>query len=129
VVVPRFAETGTWLLNSVYLTDALGNSRTMSAADFSAAGFPTTFVVTGPPGTAPAITSVSAATFSVGAAGSFTVATTGNPVPTVTEAGPLPAGVSFDSATRVLSGTPAAGTAGTWPITFTATNGTSPDAT
>jgi hypothetical protein len=46
----------------------------------------------------------------------------------VTASGALPAGVTFDTVSRVLSGTPAAGTAGAWPLTFTATNGTSPNA-
>ena len=41
----------------------------------------------------------------------------------------LPTGVTFDAATGVLSGTPAAGTANTYPITFTATNGVGSPAT
>jgi uncharacterized repeat protein (TIGR01451 family) len=55
--------------------------------------------------------------------------TTGNPSPTVSESGLLPAGVTFSPATKTLSGTPAAGTVGSYPITFTATNGVPPDAT
>jgi hypothetical protein len=35
----------------------------------------------------------------------------------------LPSGVTFDPATKTLSGTPAAGTGGTYAITFTASNG------
>jgi hypothetical protein len=69
----------------------------------------------------PAITSVAATSFTVGSAGSFTVATTGTPAPTVTESGRLPAGVSFTGG--VLSGTPASGTTGVYPISFTAANG------
>ena len=78
---------------------------------------------------APAITSASSTTFTVGVAGTFTVTTTGNPKPTLSQTGTLPAGVSFNATTGVLSGTPAAGTGGTYPITFTAQNGITPNAT
>ncbi len=76
---------------------------------------------------APEIISADNTTFTVGQAGSFSVNTTGFPVPTVNLAGTLPAGVTFDMATAVLSGTPAAGTAGDYPLTFIAINGVSPD--
>ena len=72
--------------------------------------------------TPPAITSGNTTTFVVGTAGSFTVTTTGFPTPTVAESGTLPNGVTFDTSTNKLSGTPAAGSGGTYPITFTATN-------
>jgi uncharacterized delta-60 repeat protein len=72
---------------------------------------------------APAITSANNTTFTVGSAGSFTVTRTGFPAPTVSESGALPSGVTFNTSTRVLSGTPAAGTGGTYSITFTASNG------
>jgi putative Ig domain-containing protein len=75
----------------------------------------------------PAITSINSATFRVGVAGSFVVTATGTPTPTLSETGTLPSGVSFNAATGVLSGTPAAGTGGTYNIMFTAasTGGTS----
>ena len=44
----------------------------------------------------------------------------------------LPSGVTFSDngdGTATLAGTPAAGTGGSYPITITATNGVSPDAT
>ncbi len=72
---------------------------------------------------APTITSGASATFTVGVAGTFTVAATGTPTPTLGESGALPSGVSFSAPNGVLSGTPAAGSAGSYPITFTATNG------
>jgi len=78
---------------------------------------------------APAITSANAASFTLGAPGSFTVTASGHPAPTLAQAGALPAGVTFDAATGVLSGTPAAGTGGTYPLTFTATNGVGSPAT
>jgi DNA-binding beta-propeller fold protein YncE len=51
----------------------------------------------------------------------------GLPAPTITETGPLPAGVTFNPTTGVLSGAPAAGTAGVYSVTFTASNGVAPD--
>ena len=74
----------------------------------------------------PAIVSANSAAFGVNLPGTFTVIATGNPAPTLTETGALPSGVTFNSQTGVLSGTPATGTGGTttqsYPITFTATN-------
>jgi hypothetical protein len=72
---------------------------------------------------APTITSANNTTFGVGNAGTFTVTRTGFPTPTLSESGALPSGVTFNTTTGVLSGTPAAGTQGTYPITFTASNG------
>ncbi|MVA74523.1 hypothetical protein GC722_00505, partial [Auraticoccus sp. F435] len=74
---------------------------------------------------APVFTSPDAATFTVGQAGELDVTTTGYPAPRLTVTGELPEGVSFTDAgdgTATLSGTPAAGTAGTYPLTVTADN-------
>ena len=82
--------------------------------------------------TAPAITTGTSATFTVGTAGSFPVTTTGNPTAAITESGTLPSGVTFvDNAngTATLAGTAASGTSGSYPITITAANGVSPNAT
>jgi uncharacterized repeat protein (TIGR03803 family) len=76
---------------------------------------------------APAITSANTATFIVGTAGSFSVTTTGFPAPTLSRTGTLPAGITFDATTGVLSGTPTK--AGTYTLTFTATNGVGSKAT
>ena len=82
---------------------------------------------------APAITSAASTPFAVGSAGSFIVATTGSPTPAITRGGAsLPAGVTFvdnGDGTGTLGGTPAARTQGTYNLTFTASNGVSPDAT
>jgi hypothetical protein len=75
----------------------------------------------------PAITSANTTTFTVGAAGTFTVTATGFPAPTFSVTGTLPTGVTF--AGGVLSGTPAAGTGGSYPLAFTASNGVLPNAT
>src|SRR5207244_4916183 len=72
--------------------------------------------------TVPVITSANNATFGEGTPGTFTVTATGFPTPTLGESGALPSVVSFNTATGVLSGTPATGTAGTYNVTFSATN-------
>jgi hypothetical protein len=45
--LPSYAQTGTWLVDRVVLTDCAGNSRTLWTTDLAAAGFPTTMQVTG----------------------------------------------------------------------------------
>ena len=80
----------------------------------------------------PAITSANSTTFTVGSAGTFTVTTSGYPVPSLSESGALPTGVTFvdnGDGTATLSGTPNPGTAGMYPLIFTASNGIGSDAT
>lgn len=72
---------------------------------------------------APQITSANSVSFSVSALGSFQVTKTGFPAPTLSQTGPLPSGVTFNTSTGVLSGTPAAGTTGNYPLTINANNG------
>ncbi|HTZ19732.1 MAG TPA: immunoglobulin domain-containing protein [Opitutaceae bacterium] len=81
---------------------------------------------------APAITSGNATTFSVGAAGTFTVTATGSPAATFTiTAGSLPSGVTLTTNaganTATLAGTPSA--AGSFPVTIQASNGVGTAAT
>jgi subtilase family serine protease len=81
--------------------------------------------------TAPGITSASSTTFTEGTAGSFTVTASGTPTPTLAVSGTLPSGVTFTdngNGTATLAGTPASGTAATYPLTITASNGVAPDA-
>ena len=82
---------------------------------------------------APAITSAAGVTFTAGQAGSFTVTTTGFPSVSISAGGGvLPPGVSFTDngdGTATLSGTPAAGTGGSYKLTLTASNGVPPAAT
>jgi hypothetical protein len=78
----------------------------------------------------PTITSAASTTFIVGTSGTFTVTTTGSPA-TITETGTLPTGVSFTNngnGTATLAGKPAAATGGNYPLTITANNGVSPNA-
>jgi Concanavalin A-like lectin/glucanases superfamily/Putative Ig domain/Bacterial Ig domain/Matrixin len=77
---------------------------------------------------APAITSASSTTFTVGTAGTFTATATGYPPPTFSETGALPGGVTLSSG-GVLSGTPNADTDGSYPFTLKASNGVGTDAT
>jgi uncharacterized delta-60 repeat protein len=82
----------------------------------------------------PVITSPDNATFTVGAAGTFTVTATGSLTGSsmlIAETGALPGGVTFvnnNNGTATLAGTPNPGTAGIYPITITANNGVSPNA-
>ncbi len=62
----------------------------------------------------------------------FTITTTGTPVPTLTESGTLPSGLSFldnGDGTANFTGQAASGTNGTYPITITADNSTDTPAT
>jgi hypothetical protein len=77
---------------------------------------------------APAITSGNSMQFTIGIANSFLVTGTGFPAPTFSTTGPLPTGVTL-SPSGLLSGTAAAGTAGTYNITIIASNGVLPNAT
>jgi hypothetical protein len=82
---------------------------------------------------AAAVTSSTSATFTVGSPGTFSVTTRGFPAPTLSKgAATLPSGVTFvdnGNGTATLSGTPAAGTGGTYPMTITAHNGIGSDGT
>jgi hypothetical protein len=75
----------------------------------------------------PTITSPNNTSFTQGTPGTFTVTATGTPTPTLSMTGTLPAGVTFTPSTGVLAGTPTA--SGTFPLVFTAANGTLPNAT
>jgi hypothetical protein len=73
--------------------------------------------------TPPKFTSVDNATFTTGQPGSFTVTTTGFPSPTLAlTGGTLPAGLTFDPLTGILSGTPTTAVGSPITLTFTATN-------
>jgi len=79
---------------------------------------PVTFTIAA----APVITSPLTACGTVGAAFSYTITATNNP--TSFTASPLPAGLSVNTSTGVISGTPTTG--GTTNVTITASNGASP---
>jgi hypothetical protein len=72
-------------------------------------GAPTTF------------TSFASAAFAIGVSNTFNVTANGVPAPSFSISGALPAGVTFTPA-GLLSGTPAAGTEGTYQLVITASN-------
>src|SRR5664280_1103018 len=81
---------------------------------------------------APTIISANTASSIVGTPFSVTVYTTGEPAPAITETGALPAGMTFvdnGNGTATLGGTAAKGSGGLYPITITAANGVTPNAT
>jgi len=107
------------------------NGNQYRAVFTNPAGTATSVAVTLLVGFGPQITSANATTFTVGAAGTFTVTVNSTPNATISQTGALPAGVTFTDNgdnTATISGTPAVGTGGAYPITIGATNGTPPDA-
>jgi hypothetical protein len=139
---PAITKTGA-LPSGVTLTDNANGTATLAGTAASGTGGTYPLAMTAANGVGangtqnftltvnqpPAITSANAVTFTVGAAGSFTVTATGFPAPAIGESGTLPSGVTYNSATHVLSGTAAVGTGGVYPISFTASNGVGSNAT
>ena len=135
---PTIAESGT-LPSGVTFKAGPAGSGTISGTPEAGAGgsYPITLTATSSGGStnqpftltvdeAPAITSASSSTGTVGTALSFKVKTTGYPSATVTESGSLPSGVQFKAkagGSATISGTPGQGTAGPYPLTLTAANG------
>jgi hypothetical protein len=99
---------------------------TDSTGDFATSTNTGTVTVTQPP----AITSADNTSFQVGEAGTFTVTTTGFPIPALSiSSGTLPSGVRFTdngNGTATLSGTPGFNTNGTYNFTINADNGIAP---
>jgi Putative Ig domain len=84
--------------------------------------------------TAPSFTSANSVIFPQGIRDTFTITTTGIPVPKITESGHLPGGLKFvdnGDGTATLSGRPGGGNGllGDYALTFTASNGVSPAGT
>lgn len=80
----------------------------------------------GPAAKAPALTAPSSVSAVQSTPLTVSAKATGQPTPALSESGTLPAGVAFvdhGNGTAVLTGEPAAGTAGTYPIQLTAANG------
>ena len=122
-------NTGTGILSGIPGTTGT-YPITFTASNGVGSNATQNFTLTVQPYTAaPYISSDNGATFTVGAAGSFAVTATGGPTPTLSESGTLPSGVSFNTGTGILGGTPASGTNGTYSITFTASNGVGSNAT
>ncbi len=78
----------------------------------------------------PTFTTPAATTFTIGTVGTFGVAMVAVPAAVLTWAGTLPAGVGVTingDGTATIAGTPDAGTAGVYPLTFTAARPIPPD--
>ncbi|MCX5387326.1 putative Ig domain-containing protein [Streptomyces sp. NBC_00083] len=125
VSVPVTVPDGS-TLNGAAFGESYGGTR--SAWTPVGAGSTITITVPssgGPVGTAPAVTGPTSASAVTGTAFTATITTTGAPAPALTESGNLPAGVTFKDngdGTATVSGTPAAGSGGSYPLTITATN-------
>jgi hypothetical protein len=131
---PAITESGT-LPTGLKFTDKGNGTATITGTPAAGSGgsYPITITATNQLGTTtqtfslkvdqkPAITSADTDTIPAGSAFTFQVTTTGYPAPTLTKAGSLPAGVTFQAATGTISGTPKAGTSRIYRIAITATN-------
>jgi hypothetical protein len=132
--VPSLAESGT-LPNGLSFIDNGNGTATIAGTPTVGSGnsYPITITATNQLGTtsqsfnlkvleAPVITSASTANANVDSAFSFQVTTTGFPAPKISKSGNLPNGITFHAATGTFSGTPKAGSAGSYSITITAKN-------
>jgi len=132
------------LPSGITLTDNGDGTATLAGTPGAGTGgsYPITITATSASGTvsqaftltdveAPAVTSAPAATFYTGVTGTYTVTTTGYPVATITESGPLPTGTTFTdngNGTATITGATTAG-AGTFPVSIAAANSTGSVAT
>jgi hypothetical protein len=144
---PSLSDGGFTLPAGVTFTDNGDGTATLAGTPAAGTGGTYSFTVTASNGVSPdatqtftltvdqppGISSASTAAAVVGSPLHFTVTTTGYPAPSLSDGGAaLPGGVSFvnnGNGTAMLAGTPAPGTAGTYPFTVTAANGIPPDAT
>ena len=139
------SETGP-LPSGVTFTDNGDGTATLAGTPAAGSGGTYPFTITATNGVDPAatqpfvltinqaceITSSAGTTFTVGQAGTFTVASTGWPKCALSEPRNLPKGVRFTGhrdGTATLAGTPARGTGGVYLLRIIATNGVKPGAT
>lgn len=121
---------GTGTLAGTPASGAAGTYPIVITATNAVGSTPQSFTLTVNPGLV--ITSSNMTTFTVSSTGFFSVTTSGSPTPSLSESGPLPSGVTFmdnGNGTATLTGLPAAGADGTYPITIDASNGVDADAT
>jgi hypothetical protein len=111
---PAFGSAGSYPI-TITATDANSNTATQA--------FTLTVTASGP-----AFTSATSTTLAENTAGTFSVTATGDGAISYTEAGGLPSGVTLGT-DGTLAGTPAFGSAGSYPITITATDANSNSST
>ncbi|MGN6413243.1 beta strand repeat-containing protein, partial [Flexivirga sp.] len=105
------------------------NGNTYRAMFTNSSGSATSTVATLTVNTAPTIDSANSTSFNVGAAGTFTVTTSGFPNPALTTTGTLPAWLSFTdngNGTATVAGSPPTGSGGQYSFTINADNGAMP---
>ncbi|MBO0838522.1 MAG: putative Ig domain-containing protein, partial [Actinobacteria bacterium] len=135
---PKLTESGA-LPAGLTFTDNGDGTATIAGTPAAGSGgsYPITITAANAAGTvsqkftladneAPAITSSSSVTFYTGISASHTITTTGYPNPALTETGALPTGLTFtdnSNGTGTISGTPPSGSAGSYPVTISASNG------
>ncbi len=122
----KFITGATAPITVTSLTNGVAYTCVVTARNSAGSGAASSPPAPVTPASVPAITSANTTTFTVGTPGTFTVTVTGAPVPTLSQTGTLPNGVTFTAGTGVLAGTPTQ--AGTFPLVFTAANGTLPNA-
>ena len=134
---PRITRTGR-LPSGVRFSEQRDGTATISGTPAKAASgvYPLTLTARNKTGTAtqaftltvtrvPAFKHIPAIRTGVGVPLDLTIRATGYPAPAVAEAGSLPGGLSFTdngNGTAAIAGTPAANSAGRYPITISATN-------
>ena len=127
VALPKgFALSSTGLLTGTPSAKAMGLQSVQVSATDAKGATPVTATIPLTVNEAPAFgkKSPTAAGFTEGQADSVTVTATGFPTPTFSLTGTLPSGVSFNSTTGVLSGTPAVTTDSSQDtLTIVASNG------
>ena len=135
---PTIAVTGTLPTGLTYTP----GTKVISGTPTASGSFPLTVTATNgigeddakpltitvnPANQAPVITSPASKSGTVGIAFSFQVVATGTPSPTISvNALDLPPGLTFNSSTKIIGGTPTE--AGSYSVGVTATNGVSPSA-
>lgn len=124
------SNTSTCTVNVTFTPSVEGPSNATLTVVDDASNSPQTVAASGNGTVAPQITSANRTTFILGAVGFFTVIASGFPVPSLSEVGLLPSGVTFTdngNGTAILAGTPAQGTSAAYSLTLTALNSVGSD--
>ncbi len=122
----KLAETGPMVVTVSVVSGTVGD-RAGNKVDGATLGTFKVDVVSVVTNTPPVFNSPIQTTFEIGKLTSFTLLAKGSPAPLINLVqGILPIGVTFDSSTRLLIGTPTEGTAGFYALVFAADNNVGP---